>query len=254
MFSNFLNFLFDFTTSIFIFDSSVLKLSTFFFTTLDQFLFLNLLICCFYFYSSLGKLTIIPQNQQNKVEIFYNFVASTAKQQLGYQGQQFFVFIFVLFLFIMVSNLLGMIPFSFTITSHIFQTFAFGLSVTIGITIIGFFYHGLNFFSLFLPSGAPKILAPLLIFIEIVSYVSRAFSLSIRLFANMMSGHTLLNIMTSFILKMFSKNFLFMLLSFFPFLIISGIILLEMGIAILQAYVFMVLFCIYLNDAYHLSH
>jgi ATP synthase subunit 6 len=154
----------------------------------------------------------------------------------------------------MVSNLLGMIPFSFTITSHIFQTFSLGLAVTIGITIVGFFYHGLNFFSLFLPSGAPKLLAPLLVFIEIVSYVSRAFSLSIRLFANMMSGHTLLNIMTSFILKMFSKNFVFMFLSIFPFLIICGIILLEMGIAILQAYVFMVLFCIYLNDAYHLAH
>jgi ATP synthase subunit 6 len=250
----FLSFLIDFFSSIFIIDSNVLKLSPFFFSTLDQFLIFNLLIASFYFYSSLGRISLIPQNQQNKIEIFYNFVAGTTKQQLGYQGQQFFVFIFVLFLFIMVSNLLGMIPFSFTITSHIFQTFSLGLAVTIGISIIGFFYHGLNFLSLFLPSGAPKILAPLLIFIEVVSYVSRAFSLSIRLFANMMSGHTLLNIMTSFILKMFSKNFLFMFLSLFPFLIICGIILLEMGIAILQAYVFMVLFCIYLNDAYHLSH
>ena len=254
MFLNFLNFFVDFFSSIFIIDTNVIKLSNFFLTTLDQFLILNLLISSVYFYSSLGRITIVPQVQQNKVEIFYNFVASTAKQQLGYQGQQFFVFIFVLFLFIMVSNLLGMIPFSFTITSHIFQTFSLGLAVTIGITIVGFFYHGLHFFSLFLPSGAPKLLAPLLVFIEIVSYVSRAFSLSIRLFANMMSGHTLLNIMTSFILKMFSKNFYFMLLSLFPFLIICGIIVLEMGIAILQAYVFMVLFCIYLNDAYHLSH
>lgn len=254
MFFNFLNFFVDFFSSIFIIDTNVIKLSNFFLTTLDQFLILNLLISSFYFYSSLGRITIVPQVQQNKVEIFYNFAASTAKQQLGYQGQQFFVFIFVLFLFIMISNLLGMIPFSFTITSHIFQTFSLGLAVTIGITIVGFFYHGLHFFSLFLPSGAPKLLAPLLVFIEIVSYVSRAFSLSIRLFANMMSGHTLLNIMTSFILKMFSKNFYFMLLSLFPFLIICGIIVLEMGIAILQAYVFMVLFCIYLNDAYHLSH
>ena len=254
MFLNFLNFFVDFFSSIFIIDTNVIKLSNFFLTTLDQFLILNLLISSVYFYSSLGRITIVPQVQQNKVEIFYNFVASTAKQQLGYQGQQFFVFIFVLFLFIMISNLLGMIPFSFTITSHIFQTFSLGLAVTIGITIVGFFYHGLHFFSLFLPSGAPKLLAPLLVFIEIVSYVSRAFSLSIRLFANMMSGHTLLNIMTSFILKMFSKNFYFMLLSLFPFLIICGIIVLEIGIAVLQAYVFMVLFCIYLNDAYHLSH
>lgn len=254
MFNNIINFFVDFFSSILIIDTGVFKLSSFFLTTLDQFLIFNLLISLFYLYSSLGRVTIIPQNQQNKVEIFYNFVASTVKQQLGYQGQQFFVFTFVLFLFIMVSNLLGMLPFSFTITSHIFQTFSLGLAVTIGITIVGFFYHGLHFFSLFLPSGAPKVLAPLLVFIEIVSYVSRAFSLSIRLFANMMSGHTLLNIMTSFILKLFSKNFIFMLVSLFPFLIISGILLLELGIAVLQAYVFMVLFCIYLNDAYHLSH
>jgi len=146
MFNNLLNFLIDFFSSIFIIDSSVLKLSNFFLTTLDQFLIFNLLISCFYFYSSLGRITVVPQIQQNKVELFYNFVATTAKQQLGYQGQQFFVFIFVLFLFIMVSNLLGMIPFSFTITSHIFQTFSLGLAVTIGITIVGFFLSWITFF------------------------------------------------------------------------------------------------------------
>jgi ATP synthase subunit 6 len=221
---------------------------------LEQFLVLNLFLASFYFYTALGVLNIIPHSSQNKIEFFYSFVASTVKQQLGYQGQQFFVFVFVLFLFIFISNIVGMIPFSFTLTSHIFQTFSLGLSVTIAITIIGFFYHGLHFFSLFLPKGAPKILAPLLVFIELVSYVSRAFSLSIRLFANMMSGHTLLNIMTGFILKMFSKGFFLMIVSLLPFIIICAIILLELGIAVLQAYVFMVLFCIYLNDAYHLTH
>jgi ATP synthase subunit 6 len=244
----------DLVFSIFIYDNNVLHVSSLFLTTLESFLIVNLLLSFFYFYSSVGVLKLLPEVSQNKVEIFYSFLASAAKQQLGFQGQQFFVFIFVLFLFILVSNIIGMVPFSFTITSHIFQTFSLGLSVTIAITIIGFFYHGLHFFSLFLPQGAPKILAPLLVFIEVVSYVSRAFSLSIRLFANMMSGHTLLNIMTGFILKMFSKSFFLMLVSLIPFFIISAIILLELGIAVLQAYVFVILFCIYLNDAYHLSH
>lgn len=249
-----LNFFFDLFCSVFIYQNNVLQLSSLFLTTLEGFLIVNLFLCVLYFYSSVGVLKLVPESSQNKIEIFYNFLASTAKQQLGYQGQQFFVFTFVLFLFILVSNIVGMIPFSFTITSHIFQTFSLGLSVMVAITIVGFFYHGIHFFSLFLPQGAPIVLAPLLVFIEVISYISRAFSLSIRLFANMMSGHTLLNIMTGFILKMFSKSFFLMIISLLPFVIICVIILLELGIAILQAYVFMVLFCIYLNDAYHLSH
>jgi ATP synthase subunit 6 len=223
-------------------------------TNLEQFLILNLLFCSLYFVFSVHDSRVIPHPHQNRVETFYNFISSTVKQQLGLDGQIYFIFTFTLFLFIVASNLIGLVPFSFTITSHILQTFSLGLSVTIAITIIGFLRHGLQFLTLFLPPGAPKPLAPLLIFIEVVSYVSRAFSLSIRLFANMMSGHTLLNIMTSFILKLFSKSFIFMVVSFLPFLIVCGIILLETGIAVLQAYVFVVLFSIYLNDAYHLSH
>lgn len=249
-----ISFFLDLFSSIFVYENNVFHLSLMFITTLESFLVVNLLLSLFYFYGSVGVLKLLPESSQNKVEIFYNFLGSTSKQQLGYQGQQFFIFTFVLFLFILVSNIVGMVPFSFTITSHIFQTFSLGLAVTIAITIVGFFYHGVNFFSLFLPQGAPKVLSPLLVFIEVVSYISRAFSLSIRLFANMMSGHTLLNIMTGFILKMFSKSFFLMLVAFLPFLIICAIILLEVGIAVLQAYVFMVLFCIYLNDAYHLSH
>jgi len=244
----------DLFFSYFYLESNLGQLSFKFLTNLGVLSVFVIVFLLFVFFSSLYNSLIIPTRRQALIELFYNFIVTTVKQQLGNQGQQFFVFSLVLFIFILISNLLGMIPFSFTITSHIFQTFSLGLSLTIAITIIGFFYHGLRFLSLFLPSGSPKLLAPLLIFIEVVSYISRAFSLSIRLFANMMSGHTLLNIMTSFVLKMFSKGFLLMILSFLPILIISGIVLLEVGIAILQAYVFMVLFCIYLNDAYHVSH
>jgi ATP synthase subunit 6 len=246
----------DFFTSFFFESkaSEVYALPFYYITNLEQFLILNFVFCTGYFFLSVYDSRVIPHTHQNHVETFYNFISSTAKQQLGLEGQNFFIFILVLFLFIVSSNLIGLIPFSFTITSHILQTFSLGLAVTVAITIVGFLRHGLHFFTLFLPPGAPKLLAPLLIFIELVSYVSRAFSLSIRLFANMMSGHTLLNIMTSFILKLFSKSFIFMIISFLPFLIVSGIVLLEAGIAILQAYVFVVLFSIYLNDAYHLSH
>jgi len=235
-------------------EGEIYRLSFFYLTNLEQFLLLNLALCLLYFMFSVHDSRVVPHTHQNRVETFYNFISSTAKQQLGLEGQTYFVFIFVLFLFIVSSNLIGLVPFSFTVTSHILQTFSLGLAVTVAITVVGFLRHGLHFLSLFLPPGAPKPLAPLLIFIEVVSYVSRAFSLSIRLFANMMSGHTLLNIMTSFILKLFSKSFIFMLVSFLPFLIVCGIVLLEAGIAILQAYVFVVLFSIYLNDAYHLSH
>lgn len=246
----------DFFTSFFFesFSNEIYALPFYYITNLEQFLILNFIFCTLYFLFSVYDSRVIPHTHQNHVETFYNFISSTAKQQLGLEGQNFFVFIMVLFLFIVSSNLIGLIPFSFTVTSHILQTFSLGLAVTIAITIVGFLKHGLHFLSLFLPPGAPKFLAPLLVFIEVVSYISRAFSLSIRLFANMMSGHTLLNIMTSFILKLFSKSFIFMLISFLPFLIVSGIVLLEAGIAILQAYVFVVLFSIYLNDAYHLSH
>src|SRR5690242_4396937 len=195
----------DFFNSIFFysFSSELYFLPFFYVTNLEQFLVLNFLLCFFYFYFSVYDSRVIPHAHQNHVETFYNFISSTIKQQLGLGGQNFFIFSLVLFLFIVSSNLIGLIPFSFTITSHILQTFSLGLAVTVAITIVGFLRHGLHFFSLFLPPGAPKLLAPLLIFIELVSYISRAFSLSIRLFANMMSGHTLLNIMTSFILKLF---------------------------------------------------
>jgi len=147
--------------------------------------------------------------------------------------------------------MLGMTLFSFTLTSHIMVTFTLGVSSFIGLTILGFFLQKLSFLNLFLPKGIPSALIPILVVVEIISYTSRALSLSIRLFANLMSGHTLLHILAFFSSKLFKVKYIIGLLSF---LLILAIVVLEFCIAILQAYVFTILICIYLNDSFHASH
>jgi len=147
---------------------------------------------------------------------------------------------------------LGLLPFGFTITSHIIVTFTLSFSVILGLTIIGFREQKLHFLNLFIPRDVSKIMVPLLVVIEVVSYISRAFSLAIRLFANLMSGHTLLNILSTFVLKLLKKNIFFGVL---PFLLVLAICFLEICLAFLQAYVFIVLTCIYLTDSlYETTH
>ena len=160
-----------------------------------------------------------------------------------------FIFIFYfLFLIIFVSNLLGMIPYSITVTSHFIFTFYFAFSFFIGINLIGVLYHKEKYFVLFLPDGVPVVIIPFLILIEYVSYFSRVLSLSIRLFANMMSGHILMKILIGFVWTMFSIGYIWLFIAFFPFLIVFCVTGLEFAIAFLQAYVFIVLLSIYLND------
>jgi F-type H+-transporting ATPase subunit a len=232
-------------------DSIVFHL--FYVTNLDFFLFLNFFLVIIYCFLALHNGLLIPNFSQAKLEFLYNFIAQTGFSHNGWKGQRHFVFFIVLFLFILVSNFLGMIPFSFTVTSHIFQTFALGCGVITSITILAISKNGLYWFKFFFPS-LPLVILPLFTCIEFVSYISRAFSLAIRLFANLMSGHTLLNILTGFILKIGSKGFVSFLIALIPFFLISAIILLEMVIAILQAYVFVTLVVIYLKDAYSVGH
>lgn len=225
----------------------------FFITNLDFFLFLDFIFLFFYSLFIIQNLKIIPNNAQFKMEFIFNFIMQTGYTHNGFKGQRYFIFFIVLFLFILISNFLGMIPFSFTITSHIFQTFALSSAIILSITLLGLSRNGIFWFKLFFPN-LPVFILPLFTCIEIVSYISRAFSLAIRLFANLMSGHTLLNILTSFIIKIGSKNFLSFLLSLIPFFLISAIVLLEMIIAVLQAYVFITLCSIYLKDSFNISH
>ena len=204
------------------------------------------------FLMSLFNSTIIPNRWQSFIELAYDFVLNLVNENVGPKGLQYFPFIFVTFMFLLVCNLLGMVPYSFTVTSHIIVTFGLSLSMFIGLTIIGFKHHGMHFFSFFMPPGAPIGIAPLLIPIELISYISRAFSLAIRLFANMMSGHTLFKILAGFSWTMLSMGGVVYLAGFLPILILAVLTALELGIAMLQAYVFTILLVIYLSDSIHL--
>lgn len=196
--------------------------------------------------------TLVPTAWQSFVEMMFEFVVSLVHEQVGEKGKQYFPMIFTLFAFLLCSNLIGMIPYSFTTTSHFVVTFGLSVSIFIAVTIIGFQIHGLHFFSFLLPPGAPLALAPFLVVIELVSYGFRAISLGVRLFANMMAGHTLVKILSGFAWSMLSLGGVLKLAASIPFLVVFALMFLEVGVACLQAYVFTILTCIYLNDAIHL--
>lgn len=195
-----------------------------------------------------SKMSLVPGRLQSVVELSYCFIANMLRDNVGTDGQRYFPFVFTLFTFILACNLLGLFPYSFTVTSHIAVTFSLALAVFLGVTVIGFLRHGLGFLNFFVPKGVPKILLPLLVLIEVVSYLTRPISLSIRLFANMVAGHAMLKVFASFVvgLGVFGG---WIPLSFM--VIFTG---LEVLVAFLQAYVFAILTCIYLNDALHMSH
>ncbi len=192
--------------------------------------------------------SIIPGRWQAFVEMAYEFIANLLRDNVGKEGLRFFPLVFSLFLFILFCNLSGMLPFSFTPTSHIIVTFALAFAVFIGVTIIGIIRHGFHFFSLFVPAGLPGWLLPLIIPIEVLSYMTRPVSLSLRLFVNMMAGHTMLKLIAGFVIG------LGVLGGWAPLLFLTALTGLEILIAFLQAYVFTVLTCIYLNDAINLHH
>jgi len=205
------------------------------------------LITIFLTWSMRGR-ALVPSRWQSLAELCYEFVAKMLKDTVGTEGRQYFPFVFSLFMFILFCNLLGMVPYSFTVTSHIIVTFSLAIVVFIGVTIIGFAKHGSHFLKLFVPSGVPVVLLPLLVVIELLSYLIRPVSLSVRLFANMMAGHTMLKVFAGFVVS------LGVLLGWAPLLFVIALTGLEIGIAMLQAYVFAILTCIYLNDALHPGH
>ena len=188
---------------------------------------------------------LVPGRWQSMAEMSYEFIANMIRENVGAEGRKYFPFIFTLFMFILVGNLVGMIPFAYTFTSQIIVTFAMAATIFIGVTVIGLVRHGLHFFSLFVPSGTPLILAPLLIPIEVISYFVRPVSLSVRLFANMMAGHTMMKVFGGF-------TGLLGVLGVAPIILLVALTGFEIMVAVLQAYVFTVLTCLYLNDAIHL--
>jgi len=214
------------------------------------------LISTFLIMSMRGR-SLVPTRVQSVAEVFYEFVAGTVRENIGPEGMKFFPFVFSLFVFVLILNVLGMIPIpgvTFTVTSQLIVTAALALLV-IGIVIgYGIYKHGLHFFALFVPSGVPAALLPLLVPIEVISFVSRPVSLSVRLFANMLAGHIALKIFAGFVGVLLGAGLLGAIGSVLPLGLTVALTALEVLVAVLQAYVFTVLTCIYLNDAEHGAH
>jgi F-type H+-transporting ATPase subunit a len=210
-------------------------------------LFMVIAILCVGVFLVVGtrRRALVPGRWQSMAEISYEFIVNLIRDTVGSEGRKYFPFIFALFMFILFGNLLGMVPYSFTFTSHIIVTFAMALVVFAGVTILGFVKHGAHFFSFFVPPGVSIALWPLLIPIEILSYFSRPISLSVRLFANMLAGHTLLKVFAGFVPALGVAGIL-------PLAFVTALTGLEFIIAFLQAYVFAILTCLYINDALHL--
>jgi F-type H+-transporting ATPase subunit a len=194
---------------------------------------------------SMSGARLVPSRWQSAAELSYEFIANMIRDNVGSAGRPYFPFIFTLFMFVLFGNLIGMVPYTFTYTSHIAVTFALAAFIFIGVTLIALARHGWHFFTFFAPKGMPLVLQLLLVPIEVISYLIRPMTLSIRLFANMMAGHTMLVIFAGFVVAMGIFGVLPLALNIF-------FILLELLVAVLQAYVFTILTCIYLNDAIHL--
>jgi F-type H+-transporting ATPase subunit a len=191
------------------------------------------------------KAALVPGRWQSMAEILYDFVAGMIRDNAGSDARPFFPFVFTLFMFILFANLIGLIPGAFAVTSHIVVTFALAAVVFIGVTLVALAKHGLKFFTYFLPPDTPLYMAPLLVPIEIISYLARPVTLALRLFANMMAGHTMLHVFAGFVI-------LLGIFGIAPLAVIVALYVLELLVALLQAYVFAILTCLYLNDALHL--
>ncbi len=196
---------------------------------------------------------VVPNRLQSAAEMSYEFVEKMCVDQIGEEGRRFFPFVFTLFFFVLMGNLLGLLPFAFTYTSHIAITGALAIMVIVLVTVVAIRENGSHFFTeYFFPAGAPKLLAPLIIPVEIISYLSRPVSLSIRLFANMVAGHVMFEVFATFILTLSGLGFLGVIGAIGPLAINVVLVGFELLVACLQAYVFAILTCIYLHDAVHL--
>ena len=218
------------------------------FTNASLFMAISSILILSLLFLATKKKSLIPSKIQLVGEMSYTFVAKMISDTAGANAKPFFPFIFTLFMFVLFCNMVGMLPYSFTVTSHIIVTFVLAAAIFIGVTVIGFIKHGIKYLELFVPKGVPVVLLPLIIIIEVISYLSRPVSLSVRLFANMMAGHTMLKVFGGFVIS------LGLLGGWLPLSFSVALTGLEILIAFLQAYVFAILTCIYLNDALNLHH
>jgi F-type H+-transporting ATPase subunit a len=196
----------------------------------------------------------VPGRLQAMAEMAYEFVAGMVRSAAGESGMRFFPFVFSIFFFVLLCNLIGFIPYSFTVTAQIIVTAALALMVFLTVVVIGVREHGVHFFKLFVPPGVPIYILPLVVAIEFISFLSRPVSHSVRLFANMLAGHITLNVFGGFVVMLLGASAAVKALAVLPFVMTVGIDALELLVAFLQAYVFAMLTCMYLNDALHPSH
>ena len=210
-------------------------------------LFMAASVAVIYLFVTMGmrQRALIPGHWQSMVEMGYDFIHNTLRDTAGEGYKPFLPFMFTLFFFILTTNLLGLVPYSFTVTSHIIVTFALAVLVFIGVTAVGFYKHGAHYLHLFVPSGVPLILMPLMIPIELISYLARPITLSIRLAANMTAGHLLLKVVAGFVVSLG-------VLGAPLLLVLVGLIGFEVFVGFLQAYIFTILTCVYLHDALHM--
>ena len=215
------------------------------YTNSSLFMSLSIIFITLLLLLSIKNKSLIPSRLQSISEIFYEFISNMVSDNIGDKGRKFFPLIFTLFTFLLFGNMLGMLPYSFTFTSHIIVTFVLAMFIFLLVTLLGIFIHGFKFFGLFVPKGVPMLMLPLMIPIEIISYLSRPISLSVRLFANMMAGHTMLKIFAGFIVPLG-------IFGVAPLMVDVALTALEVLIAFLQAYVFTILTCLYLNESINL--
>ncbi len=218
------------------------------FTNSSLFMLLSGIIITIFLLFGTKEKKLVPSKIQLISEMLYNFISKMISDTAGKKAKPYFPLIFSLFIFILICNMIGMLPYSFTVTSHIIVTLTFALFIFIGVTILGFIMHGFKYLKIFVPSGVPIVLLPIISVIEIISYLSRPVSLSVRLFANMMAGHTMLKVFGGFVVS------LGLIGGWLPLSFSVALTGLEILVAFLQAYVFAILTCIYLNDALNLHH
>jgi F-type H+-transporting ATPase subunit a len=224
------------------------------FTNSGLFMLLVVLVASGFLYLSTSNGALIPTRLQSISEMAYEFVANMLRDSAGTHGMKFFPLVFSLFMFVLVANLLGMFPYFFTVTSHIIVTFALAILVIGTVILYGFAKHGIGFLKLFVPHGIPGILLPLVVSIEVISFLSRPISLSVRLFANMLAGHITLKVFSGFVVSLSAFGVVGIAGAVLPLAMAVALTALEFLVAFLQAYVFAVLTCMYLNDALHPSH
>lgn len=224
------------------------------FTNASAYMVLTVAVICGFLLLATSRRRIVPGRWQASAELLYEFAIKTLRDNTGERGLRFFPLVFSLLTFILTANLIGMFPFAFTVTSHLVVTFALAILVFGTVTIYGIVRHGFGFLRLFLPSGVPPLLAPFIVPIEIVSYISRPISHSVRLFAVMLAGHITLKVFAGFVGSLIGVGSLGVLGAVLPLAMTVALTALELLMCVIQAYVFTMLTCMYLNDALHPSH